>query len=49
MAKNLLKLTTSSPFKANLYKNKSIAYYEIARIKSDSDFKDAIKNVIKAW
>ena len=34
--------------KKTLYENKSIAYYEIAIIKSDSDFKDAIKNIIKA-
>ena len=28
--------------------NKSIAYYEIAIIKSESNFKDAIKNITKA-
>ena len=30
------------------YENKSIAYYEIANIRSDSNLKEAIKNIIKA-
>ena len=32
----------------DLNENKSIGFYEIARIKFDSDIKDALKNVLKA-
>ena len=34
--------------KNDLNENKSIAFYEIAKIKFDSDIKDALKNVLKA-
>ncbi len=34
--------------KNDLSENKSIGYYEIAKIKSDSDIKDALKNILKA-
>ncbi len=34
--------------KETFYENKSIAYYEIAKIKSDSNLKEANKNVLKA-
>ena len=34
--------------KSELYENKSIGYYEIAKIKYDSDIKDSLKNILKA-
>tara|TARA_Y200000002_G_scaffold361010_1_gene346742 strand:- start:307 stop:1596 length:1290 start_codon:yes stop_codon:yes gene_type:complete len=34
--------------KNDLNENKSIGYYEIAKIKFDSDLKDALKNILKA-
>tara|TARA_B100000963_G_scaffold269140_1_gene237280 strand:- start:821 stop:2122 length:1302 start_codon:yes stop_codon:yes gene_type:complete len=34
--------------KSNLNENKSIGYYEIAKIKFDSDQKDALKHILKA-
>ena len=34
--------------KNNLNENKSVGFYEIAKIKFDSDIKDALKNILKA-
>ena len=34
--------------KNDLYENKSIGFYEIAKIKYDSDIKDSLKNILKA-